>query len=265
MAQQSAQTDGPHPSEAERDGRALSFGAVAEEYDRYRPELPEAALDWLLPSECRAVLDLGAGTGAATCVLARRVPHVIAVEPDSRMRARIARRAPGARVLAGRAEAIPLEDASVDAVLVCSAWHWMEPEAAIPEIARVLRKGGVWGLLWNSLDRGVPWVAKLRRLSGQPDPEDEPRRSRRPEDVSLPEDAPFRILPNHTITWTWRTTGDNLVGLAGTYSSVIIRNPEERAEVLARVRDFVASLRLESGDATIPVPMACRCWKAVRT
>ena len=167
-------------------------------------------------------------------------------------------------MLEGHAEAIPLKDASVDAVLVCSAWHWMEPDAAAREIGRVLRRRGVWGLLWNSLDRNVPWVTELRRLTGQPDREDEPGRSRRPEDVRLPEDAPFETLPAHTVTWTWRVSGEDLVGLASTYSSVITLPPEERVALLARVGAFISAHHLKSSDETIPVPMACRCWKAVR-
>jgi SAM-dependent methyltransferase len=249
----------------ERVAKADSFGTVAEDYDRYRPELPESALDWLLPSGCRTVLDLGAGSGAATRVVARRVPQVIAVEPDPRMRALIARKAPEARILEGRAELIPLPDASVDTVVVCSAWHWMQPAAAVPEIARVLRTGGVWGLLWNGLDQKVSWVAELRRLTRQPDPDGEPGRRRRPEGVQLPKDAPFGIPQIHTVTWTWQRTPDELLGLFGTYSSVIALARTERAEVLAGARAFIGSLHLESRDGTIPVPMACRCWKAVRT
>jgi SAM-dependent methyltransferase len=190
---------------------------------------------------------------------------VTAVEPDPRMRALLARSTPEMRVVEGRAEAIPLEDASVDAVLVCSAWHWMEPDIACGEIARVLRPGGVWGILWNSLDRTVPWVAELRRLTGQPDPEDEPGRSRRPEDVRLAEGAPFGPPETATIAWTWHVARDELLGLMGTYSSVIVLEPEERAKVMARVRECIGCLHPGSGSKSIAVPMACRCWKAVRT
>jgi SAM-dependent methyltransferase len=237
---------------------------VAEDYDRYRPGLPEEAVGWLLPPTCRVVLDLGAGTGSATRVLARRVEHVIAVEPDPRMRNLIHRKAPHAEVLQGRAEAIPLAAGSVDAVVVSSAFHWMDPDLAIPEIARVLRPGGVLGLLWNSMDREAPVVRELRRLTGHPRLEEDPGRTRRPEEVRLPEGAPFGPPEVRTIRWTWKTTRDGIIGLMRTYSSVIVLPAGERAEVDARVRDFVAALPGEDDGNVVALPMACRCWKALR-
>jgi SAM-dependent methyltransferase len=153
----------------DRSERATSFGQVAEAYERFRPPIPEAALDWLLPAGCQSVLDLGAGTGACTRLLVRRVPEVLAVEPDARMRALIARCAPEAQTLAGKAESLPLEVGRVDAVLVCSAWHWMDPELAVPEIGRVLRRAGTFGIMWNGLDRlryQCPIDSPQTRLAG---------------------------------------------------------------------------------------------------
>ena len=122
----------------DRETRRLSFGSVATDYDRYRPSPPPQALDWLIPPGARAVLDLAAGTGAVTRELVGRAPRVIAVEPDERMRAVLTARCPEAEVLAGRGEDIPLPDASVDAVVISAAWHWLDPERAVPEITRVL-------------------------------------------------------------------------------------------------------------------------------
>lgn len=265
MKRQTPGTDDRAPSDSSAAPSGLSFGAVAEDYDRYRPELPEEVLDWLLPADCSAALDLGAGTGGATRVLLRRVPRVFAVEPDPRMRAFLAIRAPGAQVLEGWAEAIPTGDARVDAVVICSAWHWMEPEAAFLEIARVLRRGGVLGIIWNRLDQRVPWVAELRRLTGQPDPDGEAGGSRRPEDVVVPEGAPFGAPQLHTIPWTWERLPEEVVGLASTDSSVLALSPQRRAHALADAREFLGTLRLESAKGSISAPMACRCWKAVRT
>ncbi len=112
----------------DRDTRRLSFGSVAADYDRYRPPPPPQALDWLIPPDATAVLDLAAGTGAVTRLLIGRAERVFAVEPDDRMRAVLAARCPEAVALAGRAEDIPLPGASVDAVVISSAWHWLDPE-----------------------------------------------------------------------------------------------------------------------------------------
>src|SRR5258708_6033299 len=65
-----------------------------------------------------------------------RAARIVAVEPDERMRAVLAARCPEAEVLAGRGDDIPLQAASVDAVVISSAWHWLDPDLAVPEITR---------------------------------------------------------------------------------------------------------------------------------
>ena len=148
----------------DRESRRLSFGSVAADYDRYRPAPPPQALDWLIPPDATAVLDLAAGTGAVTRLLIGRAARVVAVEPDERMRAVLAARCPEAEVLEGRGEDIPLPDASVDAVVIASAWHWLDPDRAVPEITRVLRPGGNLGVIWVSRDSRVGWVAEFNAL-----------------------------------------------------------------------------------------------------
>ncbi len=127
----------------------MSFDRVAEDYERGRPGYPDDVLDLLPVSGAATVLDLAAGTGKLTRVLARRYRRVIAVEPLDGMRAIIARDAPAAEALDGRAEAIPLPDGEVDAIFVAQAIHWFANDVAIAEIARVLRPGGVLAVLRN--------------------------------------------------------------------------------------------------------------------
>ena len=102
------------------------------------------------------MLDLGAGTGKLTRVLAARYAHVIAVEPLDGMRGILERVVPDVEALPGSAERIPLDDASVDAVFAAQAFHWFDHDRAIPEIARVLRPGGVLALVWNGPDESRP-------------------------------------------------------------------------------------------------------------
>jgi len=136
----------------------MSFGAVARDYDRLRPSPPPEAVDWLLPARRDVVVDLAAGTGLLTRALSGKVGHVIAIEPDERMRSVLQARSPGVEVLAGRGEAIPLPDASADGVFVSSAWHWIDPELAVPEISRVLRDGGRFGVIWTGREPRIEWL-----------------------------------------------------------------------------------------------------------
>ena len=136
----------------------MSFGTVASDYDRLRPSPPPEAIDWLLPDHCDVVVDLAAGTGLLTRALAGKAGHVIAVEPDERMRLVLQSRSAGVEILAGRGESIPLPDASADAVFVSSAWHWMDPRLAVPEIGRVLRDDGRFGVIWTGRQRDIWWL-----------------------------------------------------------------------------------------------------------
>ena len=137
---------------SERIDPARSFDRAAEEYERTRPDYPPALLDLLPLGEDSEVLDLGAGTGKLTRVLAARYRHATAVEPLDGMRAILERVVPGAESRVGSAEAIPLPDASVDAVFAGQAFHWFANDDALAEIARVLRPGGLLCLVWNGPD-----------------------------------------------------------------------------------------------------------------
>jgi SAM-dependent methyltransferase len=134
--------------------RALSFGSAAAAYDAGRPSYPATAVQWALPPGAERVVDLAAGTGKLSAVLLELGLDVVAVEPDDEMRALVP-----APAVAGTAEAIPLPDSSVDAIVVGQAFHWFDPPAALGEMARVLRPGGTVGLMWNVFDDDVPWVA----------------------------------------------------------------------------------------------------------
>ena len=119
------------------------------------------------------------------------------------MREVLARRSPEVDVREGWGEAMPLPDASADAVFVSTAWHWLDPARAVPEIARVLRPGGRLGVIWTTRDRDQDWVAELDllRLPGVSDEEGEPRTVEearaaldRHHTVTLPDGAEFADL-----------------------------------------------------------------------
>jgi SAM-dependent methyltransferase len=133
------------------DVQGLGFASLAEDYDRGRggwpPELHAGV-------EANTVLDLAAGTGKLTALLAERYPEAVAVEPLPTMRKILLERVPKASALAGTAEAIPLDDESVDAIFVAEAFHWFDSAAAAArEIQRVLRPSG-WLVISFNVPRG---------------------------------------------------------------------------------------------------------------
>src|SRR5215469_2882998 len=243
----------------------MSFGAIADDYDRLRPRPLVGAVDWLLPDDCRVAVDVGAGTGLLSRALADRVPQVIAVEPDPRMRAVLGTRTPGVRVLAGTGEAIPVPDASADGVFVSSAWHWLGPDRAVPEIARVLRDGGRLGVIWTSRDRRVDWVAELdvlRRPQAVSSAEDARSQLRRRHEITLPGNAPFENIATASFTFVRTMTVDDAVDWLATYSGLITAPTGERAAALARARE--ALQQQASADGAIEIPMRSTCWRADR-
>jgi SAM-dependent methyltransferase len=147
---------------------ARGFALAPDAYERGRPMYPFAAVRRLV-RELRikpesTVLDLAAGTGKLTRLLAQLGADVVAVEPVDAMRHRLVETIPGVRALPGTAEAIPLEDESMDAVTVGQAFHWFDGEAALAEIHRVLRPRTRLGLIWNVKDESVDWVRLLSEI-----------------------------------------------------------------------------------------------------
>jgi SAM-dependent methyltransferase len=208
------------------DSDGLTFGRAAEAYERGRPGWPEEILDAVPVPPGSEVLDLGAGTGKLTRLLATRF-RVFAVEPDAEMRAALR----GVEVLAGTAEAIPLPDESVDAVFAAEAYHWFDPSRALPEIARVLRPRGVVAVIWNRADPGrrvlpegvLPEKPHSRRIYD----DDEWRRGL--------EAAPFEPLREVLFPREQEVSRAVMLEFFSSISPVTALAPRERRKVLDRV------------------------------
>lgn len=250
--------------------RSRSFDHVATLYAAARPDYPQAALDWLLPvgtyeprpggpprSGVR-VLDLGAGTGKLTRQLVDRGLDVVAVEPSPPMCSELAAYVPEAELHEGGAEAIPLADGDVDAVLVGQAFHWFDQSRALPEIARVLRRpGGRLGLLWNFADDREPWVdvlaARTRTIAVA---------SERAPDVV--ESELLADAAHAEFRHAQQVDADSLRQLLQTHSAYLVQDEEGRAEVVRRIDELVSTHPDLAGRETFELPYVTRCWRGTR-
>lgn len=146
---------------------ALGFDSSSEVYERGRPELPAAAVDFLTEQLRLApgtrVADIAAGTGKLTRPLAATGARVMALEPLVGMRRTFRRLLPGVPLAAGIAEALPFQSGTMDAAVAGSAFHWFANATALAEIRRILVPGGRLALLWSVPDRSTPWVAEMLR------------------------------------------------------------------------------------------------------
>ncbi|RUP48030.1 S-adenosyl-L-methionine-dependent methyltransferase [Jimgerdemannia flammicorona] len=133
-----------------------------------RPSYPDAAVALLkenlhlVPGQSH-VLDLAAGTGKFTRLIAGHGYRLSAVEPAPVMREKFATVLPDVPIQEGTAWKIPFKDQSLDAVIIAQAFHWFDDLPALREIRRVLKPGGYLGLIWNMEDKNArQWVARIR-------------------------------------------------------------------------------------------------------
>jgi len=246
------------------ESRRLSFGAAAADYDRARPTYPVAALNWTLEplgAGRLLVVDLGAGTGLLSRVVAAAGHEVIPVEPDAGMRAQLEAVMPGVRALAGSAEAIPVPDASVDAVLAGTAYHWFDPELAHPEMARVLRPGGVLAAIWNDRDKATAWVAELARLIAS-------HRYVSGRRAELDESRSFGPLFGDVIKQQFphvvAQSPQGIADLAASRSNYLTATPAKQRLILDQITELCATHHELAGRDTFDLPYLTTVYRAIR-
>ena len=237
--------------------RARSFDAAAGTYERARPDWPPEAVEIaarrLGLERGAAVLDLAAGTGKLTRRLAGRFASVTAVEPLDGMRAVLEDRIPFVRVLAGTAEAIPLPDASVDGVFVAEAIHWFDPEAAVAEIARVVRPGGGAAVLYNRRDWEAAegtWQAEANAAF---------LRHRTPDEgIDAHDESAWRaalaalgpVCDDAIEGHSHQLDADGLVALYSSFSGLASLEPERRDAALADIRGVLERHGVRQAELT---------------
>ena len=234
--------------------QAASFDRAAEVYERARPEYPAEAVDWLLPAGTQTVLDLGAGTGKLTRALAARGLEVFAVDPSPRMLDQLRAAIPEATVSVGFAEDIPLADAAVDAVVVGQAWHWVEQDAALRSVARVLRPGGTLGLVWNLRDEREPWVQRLTAVM-------HPAEGEIFMETGHIERGPFGEIETASFDWSREFSRSELLDLVRSRSYFITAEPEEQVTILAGVNDLLDTDPDVGGRDSWTMPYVTRAFR----
>jgi SAM-dependent methyltransferase len=228
--------------------RAVSFGARAAEYARGRPSYPEEAVRFCLPAGAQRVLDLGAGTGKLTRALLDLGLDVVAIEPLDEMRALIP---DVATVLEGSAEAIPLADESVDAVVVGQAFHWFDRGVALDEIARVIRPDGTLGVLGNLIEPEEPWTREIAEMVGEADKTIDGG-------PPFPGGLAFGEPQLRVVRHEQALDADALVDNVSSRSVVIVREAAEQEAVLERVRAIAPPGRFA-------MPLVCAAWRYSRS
>jgi SAM-dependent methyltransferase len=228
---------------------AEGFGAGAEAYEQGRPSYSDDLVAWLVDRldvrPGRRIVDLAAGTGKLTRLLAATGAGITAIEPVDEMRDQLVRACPGVDALSGTAESIPLPDRSVDALTVAQAFHWFDPGAALAEIARVLCPGGVLGIAFNERDTREPWVADLSKLIRW----DERERWRVPYTVEIDwaeviaEHGPqFEPAERYDTTYRQPMDPDTMVQRVLSTSYIARLPADEQAALAVKVRDLVVPL-----------------------
>lgn len=245
--------------------QALSFGQAAGRYDRIRPTYPPEALRWALDgvSDDSTVVDLGAGTGLLTRVLLGLGYDVVPVEPDAGMRAQLDAATPGTTAREGSAEALPVADGSLDAVVCGQAYHWFDRDKAHPELARAIRSGGVFAPIWNIRDESVPWVRQLSVITRQrADGTLNPASGKSILSTGFgPEFGPvereeFRHATTHT--------ADSLVELVRSRSYYLTASPQDQAGIERAVHDLAEQHPDLAGKETFELPYVTVAYRARR-
>jgi len=224
------------------DPQGLAFDPVAADYERGRAGWPRELLDGVAGE---SVLDLAAGTGKLTALLVERYARVIAVEPSPGMREVLEATVPEAESYAGSAERIPLEDGTFDAVFVAEAFHWFDSDAAVAEIARVLRPGGTLVVCFNE------WRSPYEPAIGEAAHEAIESRAAKLPPPGGPKVASgewrrgfdsvalFTPLEERALDHVWETDREGVAAYYVSISSLAQLPPDEREAVRAELLDLL--------------------------
>jgi len=245
--------------------RGRVFGQVAEQYERARPSYPGALIDDIVAlAPGGRVLEIGAGTGKATRLVAPRVGELTAIEPDRKMAAVLARTCapwPYVHIEQRSFEDFEGDSGTVDVVISGQAWHWVDPAVAIPKVVRLLRRGGCLAPFWNRPRYEEHPIRELDEIYERLAPDlkdsvtaDAPRALADRVGVDVHADrirasALFADVEIRTYDWDDTRTAAEYVELLGTHSNHVLLAPERRAALHGAI---AAAIENVGGTITVP-------------
>jgi SAM-dependent methyltransferase len=247
--------------------RARSFGSVAEDYEATRPGWPlepfALALEHFDVRDDPAVIDVAAGTGKLTRTLVQLAGTLVAVEPDADLRGVLQRELPHVTVLAGTAEALPLESASADVACAGQAFHWFDVERALDEIARVLHPRGVAIAGWNMPPEDGTWYDAVVDFLHVANPDHLPART-------LDWAATFAAHPAYgglleiAASHEQRIERTAFARQLGTHSAINVLAPEQRAELIEQAIAVAVEQGAFDINGMCAIPWRCELYALQR-
>lgn len=237
-----------------RNDMATAYQSDAQSYDRIRPGYPSQSLDFVLRDNPHTAVDIGCGSGIFTEQLVARGLEVYAVDPSQDMLDVLEQRLPTVKTCRAGAEDTGLAANSVELITCAQAWHWVDPQAASSEAARLLTDDGCLVLLWNQLDVEVPWVHRLARIMHAGD-------------VHRPEHLPplgneFGVPEQGLWHWGMGLSLDEVIELTKSRSYYRKASQSTRAKVEANLRWYWCEHLRHGAEEKVEVPYLTHAWRA---
>ncbi|WP_161606371.1 class I SAM-dependent methyltransferase [Microlunatus speluncae] len=245
--------------------RALTFGSNAAGYDLHRPGYPEAIIERILDYAelpIRTALEVGAGTGKATRLIAAHKITVLASEPDERMLAVLQEQTAGLPVtpIVGTFEdlSIPELAGRVQLLYAAAAFHWTDPETRWDRTAAILPIGATAAFFGGELELTDPAVRarfneaigdRADHQAGVPMPGDSEGWQWPANELRL--DARFGAVEQHHIPRPLRLSLEDFIGHIGTQSRFLIMDPAERRQTFDEVRSAMPEVIEFTADLTL--------------
>ncbi len=241
-------TTNPQPTPLHTLNPLTRFSDRVEDYVKYRPSYPTAAIDTILeglapPSQLVAA-DIGAGTGISSRLLGDRGVNVIAIEPNAAMR-EAAEPHPRVEFRDGTAEVTNLPDASVDLVTCFQAFHWFKPEPSLLEFHRILKPSGRLAVIWNNRDKKDALTAEYSRLVRAAS-SNHPAESHMKTLEPLLETKHFVNIREYTFVYRQELDLTGFIGRA-TSASYVPREGEVYEQLLSDLQELYQRFRDERG------------------